>query len=253
LGGHVRLLSWNVNGIRSALRNGLANLVDSGDFDALLFQEIRADVMPPELAGSGYVKTIYPSKRKGYSGLMALTKESPKRAIYGIGMEKFDSEARALALDMGRFYLVNAYFPNARHGLTRLDFKLEFDKRFARFLEGLREDKPVIACGDFNVAHADIDIARPRDNIGNAGFTMQERKWMTCFVGLGYTDTFRMFVKDRGHYTWWAYRANARERNIGWRIDYFFVSDELRQAVKGASILSSFKGSDHAPITLELS
>ncbi|MFP3166770.1 MAG: exodeoxyribonuclease III, partial [Nitrososphaeria archaeon] len=146
------------------------------------------------------------------------------------------------------FFVINAYFPNAQHGLTRLDYKLEFNAKFENFVQKLRSKKSVVIGGDFNVAHEEIDIARPKDNVNNAGFTEQERRWMTHFLSLGYVDTFRMFVKEGGHYSWWSYRFNAREKNIGWRIDYIIVSDELKNRVKEAGILKDVKGSDHAPV-----
>jgi exodeoxyribonuclease-3 len=217
-----------------------------------MFQEIKADAVPPELKETKYEAIIYPAKKKGYSGLMILARIKPKNIIYGIGIPEYDNEARVLSIELDEFYVVNTYFPNSQHGLARLDFKLDFDNKFSIFINKLRQKKEVIVCGDFNVAHTEIDIARPKDNINNAGFTIQERQKMTELLDMGYIDTFRMFTKDPGYYTWWTYRTNAREKNIGWRIDYFIVSKGLKSKVKSAEILNSVKGSDHAPITLDI-
>ena len=171
---------------------------------------------------------------------------------FGIGDERFDSEGRVITAEYERFYLVNAYFPNSQHGLTRLDFKIEFDRKIHAYLNELRRSKPVVLCGDFNVAHKEIDLANPKQNEKNAGFTPEERAWMDEFLNDGYVDTFRMFTKEGGHYTWWTYRFNARARNIGWRVDYFVVSKDLVPHVKKSWIMSDVYGSDHAPIAMIL-
>ena len=247
------LLSWNVNGIRSAIKKDLLKLLDSKRYDAILLQEAKSDYIPLELLGTDYQTYIFPARiRKGYSGTVSLSRIKPLSMIYGIGEKKFDDEGRVLTLEFERFYLINAYFPNSRHGLTRLGFKLEFDSKILAFAENLRKKKPIVMCGDFNVAHKDIDIARPRENENNAGFTKDERAWFTALLELGYVDSYRLFEKGGGHYTWWAYRADARQRNIGWRIDYFVVSDKLADHVSSAAILDKIEGSDHAPISLEL-
>lgn len=248
------LLSWNVNGIRSVLKKGLLSLVESGKYDVLMFQEAKADILPLEMHIDGYSPFIFSSKtRRGYSGTITLTKETPKSVIYGIDKEKFDDEGRVLTIELEKFYVVNAYFPNSRRDLSRLGFKLEFNKNLEKFLQRLREKKPVIIGGDFNVAHEEIDIARPKENVNNAGFTDQERASFTEFLKSGYCDSYRLFVKDGGHYTWWSYRANVRSKNIGWRIDYFVVSNDLEKRVKDAGISKDVLGSDHAPIYLETS
>lgn len=250
----IKLASWNVNGIRAAVRNGLDTFVKNSDFDVLLLQEIKADEsqIPEELENTGYGKSVFPAVRKGYSGVMALFKKEPVSVRNGMGEEGADSEGRTQILEYPEFFLLNTYFPNSQHGLTRLDYKIEFDEYFQEFCQNLRNEKPLVICGDFNVAHKEIDIARPKDNMNNAGFTDQERSWMTNFLEKGYLDTFRLFNEDGGHYTWWTYRFKARERNIGWRIDYFIVSEELRDKVSGAGIMSDVVGSDHAPIFIEL-
>ncbi len=245
----MELVSWNVNGIRSALKKGLLQFVNSEKYDVILLQEIKADKPPIEFSQK-YKAYINPAKRKGYSGTMTLTKTEPLSVSYGIGIDKYDQEGRVITTEFKDFYVINVYFPNAQHGLVRLDYKLDFNDEFEKFTEKLRKKKPVIIGGDFNVAHEEIDIARPKDNVNNPGFTPQERDWMTHFLSLGYIDTYRMFVKEGGHYSWWTYRFNARAKNIGWRIDYFVVSKELENRVKKADILKDVYGSDHAPVYL---
>jgi exodeoxyribonuclease-3 len=247
------LLSWNVNGIRSAIKKGFLKLLESNRYDAILLQEVKSDYIPLELSGTAYQTYIFPARiKKGYSGTVSLSHVKPLSVIYGIGEKKFDEEGRVLTLEFEDFYLINAYFPNSRHGLTRIGFKLEFDSKILAFAENLRKKKPIVMCGDFNVAHEEIDIARPKENKDNAGFTKEERDWLTSLLELGYVDSYRLFESGGGHYTWWAYRTNARQRNIGWRIDYFIVSDELTKRISSADIMDKIKGSDHAPISLEL-
>jgi len=249
------LISWNVNGIRACVRNGFLDFLEKYKPDILALQEIKAteDNVPMEVRYyPGYHKYWNPAKRKGYAGTALFTKIKPLDVKFGIGEDKFDSEGRVITAEYEKFYLVNAYFPNSQHGLTRLDFKLEFDKLIHSYLNELRRKKPVILCGDFNVAHKEIDLANPKQNEKNAGFTPQERAWMDEFLGDGYIDTFRMFTKEGGHYTWWTYRFKARERNIGWRVDYFVVSEELKDKVKKSWIMSNVYGSDHAPIAMIL-
>src|SRR5579875_342225 len=245
-------LSWNVNGLRSAMNKGLLEVVRSAEYDAVLLQEIKTDAVPLELTALGYECYIYPASRRGYSGTLSLAKTKPLSVSMGIGVREFDEEGRVITLEYPDFYLVNTYFPNAQRGLTRLEYKLKFNGKFEEYAQSLRRKKPLVVCGDFNVAHTELDIARPKDNVNNAGFTKEERDWMTHFLSLGYLDTFRLFVKEGGHYTWWTYRFNAREKNIGWRIYYFVVSEELRSRVVKAGILESVRGSDHAPVFLEL-
>ncbi len=249
------LISWNVNGIRAVVRNGFLDFLEKYDPDILALQEIKAkesDVPMEVRYYPGYHKYWNPAKRKGYAGTALFTKIEPLKVSFGIGDEKFDSEGRVITAEYDKFFLVNAYFPNSQHGLTRLDFKIEFDEKIHEYLNSLRERKPVILCGDFNVAHKEIDLANPKQNVKNAGFTPEERAWMDRFLQDGYIDTFRMFTKEGGHYTWWTYRFKARERNIGWRVDYFVVSEELKNKVKKSWILSDVYGSDHAPIAMLL-
>ena len=250
----ISITSWNVNGIRAALKNGLVETLKKIDADIVCLQEVKADEasLPEEIENLGYSVFINPAEKKGYSGTLSLSRSEPLSVVKGIGSKKFDSEGRVLALEFQNLWVINTYFPNSQRGLTRLDYKLEYNKNFEKWAEDLRKTKPLIICGDFNVAHEEIDIARPKENEMNAGFTVQERKWMTEFLSRGYRDTFRMFDSEGGNYTWWSYRFNAREKNIGWRIDYFIVSNELEKNVVSSSILSQLGGSDHAPIIMEL-
>ncbi|BFH72887.1 exodeoxyribonuclease III [Sulfurisphaera javensis] len=248
----MRLISWNVNGLKAIIKKGFIDTIKSFDADILMFQEIKTDKIPEELKDLGYEIIIFPSKVKGYSGTMTMTRVEPLSVILGLGKEEFDNEGRVITLELPEFYVINAYFPNAGGAeLKRLDFKLSFNREFERFVLSLK--KPVIACGDFNVAHQEIDIARPKENEGYAGFTKEEREWFSHFLELGFMDTYRLFVKEGGHYSWWSYRFHAREKNIGWRIDYCVVSKELEKRVKKADILEKVMGSDHAPILLEIS
>ncbi len=249
----MRLLSWNVNGIRSAIKKGLTGLVNSAEYDILMFQEIKSDTTPLDLSDAGYYSYVFPSSSKrGYSGTLTMSRTEPLAAIYGIGNGTFDSEGRVLTLEFRDFYAVNAYFPNSRRDLSRLSFKKRFNSEILEFCQNLRNTKPVVIGGDFNVAHKEIDIARPKQNDGNAGFTTEERRWFTHLLDKGYVDTFRIFDKKSRNYTWWTYRASARQKNIGWRIDYFVVSSEIAMDVKDAGILKNVGGSDHAPIYLNI-
>ncbi|AAT43212.1 exodeoxyribonuclease III [Picrophilus oshimae] len=250
----MKILSWNVNGIRAAVKNGILNFINEENPDIVLLQEIKSgkNDLPEELHHMGYKIFINPAEKKGYSGTMALSKVEPLDYSSGIGIKDYDSEGRVQILKYDNFYIINTYFPNSQHGLTRLDYKIDFDNKFLEFCEKLRKEKPLIITGDFNVAHEEIDIARPKDNENNAGFTIQERNWMTEFLNHGYIDTYRYFHKEPGHYSWWSYRFNARAKNIGWRIDYFIVTDDFIKNVKDSIILENVKGSDHAPLELLL-
>ncbi|MGC8566738.1 MAG: exodeoxyribonuclease III [Caldisphaera sp.] len=242
----MKILTWNVNGLRSLLTKGIPR--ELTEFDIIMFQEIKTDTVPDELKNLGYEIFINPAKRKGYSGTLTMTKIKPIDVIFGIGDEEFDSEGRVIALEFKDYYVINAYFPNAQHGLTRLDYKLSFNSMIEKYLSNI--NKPKVICGDFNVAHKEIDIARPKDNVNNPGFTQQERDWMSHFLDLGYIDAFRAFHKETNRYSWWSYRFHAREKNIGWRIDYCVVSKELINRIKDCDIMDKVYGSDHAPVYL---
>ncbi len=251
----MKILSWNVNGLRSVMRkNEIQRLLNSGEYDVILLQEIKIDKFDINLTESYSTFVMTAKSKKGYSGVLTFSKTKPLNVIYGIGDKKFDDEGRVITLEFKDYFLINAYFPNSRRDLSRIDFKEQFNGKILDFMQEIREKKPVIIGGDFNVAHEEIDIARPKQNEENAGFTETERKFIDTMISRGYIDTFRMFNKESGNYTWWTYLfKSARENNIGWRIDYFFVSDELNKRVKKASILKEILGSDHVPIYLEIS
>ncbi len=245
----MRIISWNVNGINACIKKGLLKFIEDSKADIYLFQEIKADkkTINKEIFNIGYNVFLFPAEKKGYSGVACLTKEKPNEVIKGIGKEKFDEEGRVLTLKFKGFSIVNTYFPHSQRGLKRLKFKLEFNKEFEGFIKKIKN--PVIG-GDFNVAHQEIDIARPKQNINNAGFTYEEREWFSNFLKKGYIDTFRYFHPNEIKYTWWTYRFHAREKNIGWRIDYFIVRKNFINKVIDSKILSNVHGSDHCPIEM---
>lgn len=258
----MKILSWNVNGIRAAVRKGFLNFLKKEKPDILCLQETKisdAAREKEEFSARGgpasgwdfpnYEEYWHPAQRPGYSGTAILVKEGLSVKI--LPSLKWDSEGRIQILDCDNFYLVNVYFPNANHELSRLNFKLEFNDKLLEYLKKLEQKKPLIIAGDFNVAHKEIDLARPKDNIGNPGFTDQERKWMTEFLAANFIDTFRYFNKNKVQYSWWSYRFNVRARNIGWRIDYFCVSAKIIKQIKKAYILDKVKGSDHCPVGIE--
>ena len=248
-----RFVSWNVNGLRAAYKKGFLDSFHELDADIFAIQEIKA--MPEQLPEKlreikGYHSFWYPAEKKGYSGTAIYTRSEPLDVVYGLGREEFDHEGRVLTLEFDSFYFVNIYFPNAQHGLKRLDYKLAFNRAVRRHLDLLSEHKSVVVGGDFNVAHREIDLANPDSNVKNPGFTPEERAWMDEVIGAGYVDTFRQFNQDPGCYTWWSYRFNARARNIGWRIDYFLVDPASRDRIRGAAIHDEVAGSDHCPVSL---
>ncbi len=249
----MKLLSWNINGIKSALKKGiLLEMVESGKYDVVLLQETKAKEFPDAFDYSEYNSYFFKANKPAYSGTAIITRIKPLSVTYGFGDPEFDNEGRVITAEFDKYYVVNSYFPNSRRELTRLDYKLAFNKKMLEYLEDLRKSKPVIIGGDFNVAHTEIDIARPKENVMNPGFTEQERAWMTKILQKGYIDTYREFIKDSGHYSWWSLITFARKRNIGWRIDYFITSDELKNSLRGADILENVYGSDHAPVYLEV-
>ncbi len=253
-GGIKKFISWNVNGIRAIEQKGFAGLVNEFDADLIGLQEIKAQ--PDQLSDGlknlpGYHSFWYPAARKGYAGVAIYAREQPLRVVEGLGHDTHDGEGRVLTLEYADFYFINAYFPNAQHGLTRLDYKLEFNRDLHRFVDELAAKKSVVLCGDFNVAHREIDLANPKQNEKNPGFCPEERQWMDAFLHSGYLDTFRIFSQEPGQYSWWSYRFNARQKNIGWRIDYFCVDEKSRARVMGAKILAEIMGSDHCPVQLD--
>jgi len=250
----MKIISWNVNGLKSCINKGLLNFIKKENADIYCFQEIKISPSYVEQVAmpKGYFPIWYLGKKKGYSGLLNLSKEKPVALIIGLGKKDIDKEARVIAFEFKKFFFINVYFPHSHRKLTRLKFKLNFNKEFLKFCKRLSNKKPLIIGGDFNVAHKEIDLRNPKQNEKNAGFTLQERNWFDDFLKSGYIDTFREFVKEGGHYTWWTWRNNARKRNIGWRIDYLVISKKLIPRLYKAKILEKVIGSDHCPISMEI-
>lgn len=250
----MKLVSWNVNGIRSILGKGLPDFLESAGADVVCLQETKA--RPEQVAHSfdGYHVYWNSAQRPGYSGTAILSKKEPLAVESGIGDPAHDAEGRVITAEFPEFFLVNVYTPNSGRELARLDYRTrEWTPAFAKFLVHLQRRKPVIFCGDMNVAHREIDLARPRENVRNAGFTPEERAAFDHVLDAGgFLDTFRLFESEGGHYTWWSYQNGARERNIGWRIDYFCASENLRPRLASAAILPEVGGSDHCPVVLTL-
>ncbi|BFI73115.1 exodeoxyribonuclease III [Nanoarchaeota archaeon] len=247
----MKIISWNINGLKAMMKKGLVDIIKKLNADFYLFQEIKSKDIPITFQLLGYKVYSFPAEKKGYSGVMTLAKYDPLNVYYGINNKKFDIEGRVLTLEYENFYLINVYFPNAgQDTLKRLDFKLEFDKEFENYILSLK--KPCIICGDFNVAHKDIDIYAPDKFRRYAGFTDEERQWFDHFLSLGFIDTFRYINGDIIKYSWFSPRGNMREKNLGWRIDYCVVSKELKEKIKNADILYDIYGSDHLPVVLEI-
>jgi exodeoxyribonuclease-3 len=247
----MKVVSWNVNGINACLKKGLSDFIKNVDVDIYCFQEVKATKEKiPEIKGYSGFHSI--AKKKGYSGVSIYSKIKPIKIIEGIGEELFDSEGRVITLEFKEFFLINAYFPHSHRELKRLDFKLDFNNKFLEFCKELEKVKPIIIAADFNVAHKEIDLKNPKSNEKNAGFTINERKWFDEIIKYGFIDTFREFVSEGENYTWWPYMNNARERNIGWRIDYFVLSQSLKSKLVESKILKDISGSDHCPILLEI-
>lgn len=248
----MKFISWNVNGLRAALRKGCRAFFLESQADFICLQEIKAHPQQVELDLDGYLEYWNPAERRGYSGTLLLTRYRPQRVLRGMGIPEHDREGRVLTAEFDTFFLTTVYTPNAQRGLTRLDYRMRWDRDFLSFLKQLERTKPVIFCGDLNVAHKEIDLANPKANVRNHGFTPEEREGFDRILRAGFIDTFREFTTGGGHYTWWSPIANARARNIGWRIDYFCISAALRPRLRSASILSHITGSDHCPVAMEL-
>jgi len=250
-----KFVSWNVNGIRAVAKKNLSKIINDLDAHIFAVQETksqRAQLTDDIAKISGYYSYWFDSVKKGYSGVGVYCKEKPKEIIYGIENKNFDNEGRTITLEYDDYFFVNCYFPNAQHELTRLEYKLEFNKEFHKFIDKLAKQKMTVICGDFNVAHKPIDLANPEKNRKNPGFTEQECNWFDEFIKSGYIDTFRKFNQEPGNYTWWSYKFNAREKNIGWRIDYFFVDSKNADKVISAEILKDIYGSDHCPVSVKI-
>lgn len=249
----MRLISWNVNGLRAVVGKNFREVFQSLDADFFCLQETKMQAGQLELEFPGYQSWWNYAEKKGYSGTAIFSKHHPLSVTYGIGIEEHDHEGRVITLEMESFFLVCVYTPNSQDGLRRLDYRMRWEDDFRAYLQKLDESKPVILCGDMNVAHEEIDLKNPKTNRMNAGFTDEERRQMTTLLNAGFADTFRhLHPTQEGIYSWWSYRFHAREKNVGWRIDYFLTSQRLLPQVSEANILTDIMGSDHCPVELVL-
>lgn len=249
----MKLVSWNVNGIRACMTKGFMDFFKDIDADVLCLQETKMQPGQLEIETPGYHQYMNSAEKKGYSGTMVFTKQEPLSVSYGIGIEEHDHEGRVITCEYDEFYLVCVYTPNSKDQLLRLDYRMQWEDDFKDYLHRLNEKKSVIVCGDLNVAHKEIDLKNPKTNRRNAGFTDEERGKMSALLESGFTDSFRYLYPDQeGIYSWWSYRFKAREKNAGWRIDYFLVSDDAKEKIKEAKIHTDVYGSDHCPVSLEI-
>ena len=249
----MKFISWNVNGIRACVQKGFEEFFKNADADIFCIQESKMQEGQLVLELPGYYQYWNYAKRKGYSGTAIFTKIKPLSVRYGIGVPEHDQEGRVITLEFEEYYFVTVYTPNAQRELTRLEYRMTWEDAFLSYLKDLKEKKPVVFCGDLNVAHREIDLKNPKTNHKNAGFTDEERGKFQNVIDAGFIDTFRYFYPElEGAYSWWSYRFQAREKNVGWRIDYFCVSEELKERLRGAKILTEIYGSDHCPIQLEI-
>ena len=248
----IRLISWNVNGLRACVGKGFPETFKTLDADFFCLQETKMQAGQLDLQFDGYRSYWSYADKKGYSGTAIYTRHEPLSISYGIGIDEHDHEGRVITLEMPRFYLVTVYTPNSQDGLRRLDYRMRWEADFQNYLHQLDAHKPVVVCGDMNVAHEEIDIKNPKTNRHNAGFTDEERAAMTRLLGSGFVDTFRYLHPDEVTYSWWSYRFRAREKNAGWRIDYFVVSERLAPQVSAATIHTQVMGSDHCPVEVDL-
>ena len=249
----MKFISWNVNGLRACVGKGFLDYVQQEDADSFCLQETKLQQGQIDLDLPDYIQFWNYAQKKGYSGTAIFAKEPPISVAYGVGVEELDTEGRLITLEYPQFYLVTCYTPNAQQGLARIDHRLKWDEAFRNYLTDLDKKKPVIACGDLNVAHQEIDLKNPSSNRGNAGFSDEERESFTKLLEAGFTDSFRHLYPDvTGVYSWWSYRFNARKNNAGWRIDYFLVSNRLAKQITATPIHNEILGSDHCPVGLEI-
>lgn len=249
----MKLVSWNVAGYRACLKKGFQKFFEEVDADIFCLQEVKATEEQIDYKPEGYICYRNIAERKGYSGTIVYTKVAPLSISYGMGIENHDHEGRMITLEFSDFYLINSYVPNVKRTLERLDYRMQWEDDFRNYVTILRKKKPVIVCGDFNVAHTEIDIKNAKANRGNAGFTDEEREKFQILLDSGFIDTFRyQHPEEADWYTWWSYMKGVRERNIGWRIDYFIISKEGKDKIKSTSIYKEVLGSDHCPIGLEI-
>ena len=248
----MKIISWNVAGLRACLNKGLDRFFENEKADIYCFQESKVTEEQNPFHPLMYKEYLYPAERKGYSGTLIYSRVEPINVTYGIGDEEYDSEGRTITLEFDDFYLVNCYVPNAKRGLERLDSRMRFEDLMRKYLSDLKKKKNVVYCGDLNVAHEEIDIKNPKGNRGNAGFTDEERSKMTELLKAGFIDTYRHLYPEGTKYTWWSYMGHARENDTGWRIDYFIVNKDFIENVKDIKIYSDVMGSDHCPIGIEI-
>ena len=248
----MKIVSWNVAGFRAVLKKGFEEFFDNINADVFCVQESKVELDQFNFSKEGYEMYLNPAEKKGYSGTLIYSKIKPINVTYGMGIEEHDHEGRIITLEFNDFYLVNEYVPNVKRDLSRLDYRMTWEDDFKNYLKKLEKSKPVVVCGDFNVAHTEMDIKNAKANIGNAGFTYEERGKFSDLLDAGFIDTFRYFHKDEIKYSWWSYMGNARKNNVGWRIDYFITSKDIINKVKGAYIYDDVMGSDHAPIGLDI-
>ena len=249
----MKLVSWNVNGLRAIWKKDFESIFKNFDADIFCIQETKMQEGQLDVNFEGYFQFFNSAERKGYSGTAIFTKKQPMSVAYGIGIEEHDQEGRVITLEYENFFIVTVYTPNSKRGLERLDYRQVWEDEFRKFLKKLDGKKPVIVCGDLNVAHEEIDLKNPKNNRGNAGFTDEERAKFTELLDAGFTDTFRFLYPNKDNaYTWWSYRMKAREKNIGWRIDYFVVSQSLNKNIIDAKIHDNILGSDHCPVELDI-
>ena len=249
----MKLISWNVNGLRAVINKGFMDFFKKADADIFCVQETKMQEGQLELILDGYYQYWNSAEKKGYSGTAIFTKEKPLNVSYGLGIEEHDKEGRIITLEFENFYFVDCYTPNSKRELERLDYRMVWEDEVRKYLKKLDEVKPVIYCGDLNVAHEEIDLKNPKTNIRNAGFTDEERNKMTELLSAGFTDSFRYLYPEKENcYSWWSYMGHAREKNVGWRIDYFIVSNSIQEKIKDSIIHSDVMGSDHCPIELQI-
>tara|TARA_B100001123_G_C15222147_1_gene991700 strand:- start:367 stop:1119 length:753 start_codon:yes stop_codon:yes gene_type:complete len=249
----MKFISWNVNGIRAAIKKGFCDFFNDENADFFCIQETKARPEQVDLNWNTKHHAYWNSAEKaGYSGTAIFSKTEPNDVLYGIGITQHDKEGRVITLKFDDFYLVNVYTPNSQNELRRLKYRQAWDLAFREFLKNLEKEKPIILCGDLNVAHSEIDLARPKANTKNPGFTKEEREGFDKLIEANFIDTFREFEKGGGHYSWWSYRAKARERNVGWRIDYWCISESLKNRLQSSTILDQIMGSDHCPVMMKL-
>ena len=248
----MKLISWNVNGLRAIMGKNFMEYFNEADADCFCLQETKLQEGQIEMDLPGYHQYWNYADKKGYSGTAVFTRKEPLSVRYGMGVDEHDHEGRLITLEFEDFYLITVYVPNSQDELRRLDYRMKWEDDFLRYIKGLEETKPVIFCGDLNVAHEEIDLKNPKTNRRNAGFTDEERGKLTTLLNEGFTDTFRFFYPEQVTYSWWSYRFKAREKNIGWRIDYFICSEALNGRLKDAKIHTDVMGSDHCPVELDI-